>query len=216
MTPDRCDERRLVGFLFGELDEVDAALFDAHLLGCDACWAAAVEDRRGEHAAGSLREAAPDAVRDRLRHALDVAAREQHRRRRRHRRSAAAALAVAAVVAAIGTQVARRSGRTGDPAAVAAVVSLAGAGRPLAPGAGVVQVWQARSPSGGVVVAESQTAFPMPADARFTTVGSSQVWLARRGRVSLLCVMAPRSVLLAGPVPEAELASVARAYGLTS
>jgi anti-sigma factor RsiW len=213
MTPDRCNEGTLIGFLFGELDEADAARFDAHLLGCDPCWAAAVEDRRGQQAAGSLREAAPDAVRERLGRTLDVAVRGQHRRRR-HRRFATVAIAVAAAVAAIGTQVAPRSGRTGDPAAVAAVVCLAGGGWPLPPDAGVVTVWQARSPSGGVVVAESQTAFPMPADARFTTVGSSRVWEARRGRLLLLCVMAPHAALLAGPVPEAELVSVARAYGL--
>jgi hypothetical protein len=212
MSRDRCDERRLVSSLAGDLDTAEAADFDAHLLACEACWAAVVGDRRGAGVAQSLREEAPAALRERLAGSFGAAPPGP---RRRHRARVAVALAAAlGVVAAVAGVVVGGGARAADPAPVAAVVRLAGSPTAWAGGAAAMHVWRATSPAGGVVVAESAAPFPMPAGARTLQVGGSQAWVARRGRVHLLCVMAPKHALLAGPVPDAELAAVARAYGL--
>jgi len=55
-----CEGQALApSFLAGDLDEVSAAAFEAHLLICDECWAALEEDRVGRAAAEQLRELAP-------------------------------------------------------------------------------------------------------------------------------------------------------------
>ena len=214
MTPDGCDERRLVAFIAGELDEAGLAGLDAHLLACEGCWAAVLEDRRGREAAESLRERAPSGVRARLEGAA-AAARPAHRWERRAARRAAALVAVAAAaVAAAALSIG--GGRPADPTALAAVVLSARSDAPSKGGGVAVHVWHATGASGAVVVAESASPFPMPADARAVRVDEAQAWVVRRGRVHVLCVMGPHHALLAGPVPDAELASVARASGLLS
>jgi hypothetical protein len=212
MSAEPCDERRLIAFLAGELDEAHTAAFDAHLLGCEGCWTAVVEDRRGRRAAAALREEAPAALLEGVRQALDTGSRGRNRGRRL--RLAGAVLAAAVAVGTVSYAAVRSPGQ-GDPDPVAAVVRLANSGSAALSGTGSLRLWRAPGPS-AVIVAESPAPFPMPADAGTATVGVSQVWIARRGRVRLLCVMAPRHVLLAGPVPEAELVSVARAYGLAN
>jgi hypothetical protein len=213
MSPDICDQRRLLAFLSGGLEGTDAADLDVHLLACEPCWAAVVEDRRGREAAEALREDAPGAVRDRLDRALAAA---RPAPRRNHRGRAALAAVMAAIAAATSAMLVGR-GATTEPRPLAAVLRLSGPGAKLPARAGTVQVWRARSAAGGeVVVAESPDPFAMPAGARAVRIGGSQGWVARRGRVHVLCLMSPRHALLAGPVPDGELTSVARAYGLVS
>jgi hypothetical protein len=186
-----------------------------HLLACEQCWTAVVEDRRGRKAAEALREEVPGDVRGRLGRALAAAHAVP---RRKHRGRALVVGAVTAAVAVVATlPLVMRSGGTTDPAAVAAVVRLAGSHAPLPARAGTVRFWRAQSaPRGEVVVAESPAPFPTPAGARAVRIGGSQGWVARRGRVHVLCLMSPRHALLAGPVPDGELTAVAQAYGLVS
>ena len=214
MTFEPCDEQRLVGFLAGDLDPVVASAFDAHLLVCDGCWTAVGEDQRGQAAAETLREPAPGGLHASILSALRSAD-PQGPRPRGFRAVAVVSAAAAIAAAGLATTVALRPQRPVDRGAVAAVVRLADTGA-AAPAAGPLRVWRATSPSGSVVVAESSATFPMPSGARTARLGTTDVWLARRGDVRLLCVMSPRHALLAGAVPTGELASVARAYGLLS
>lgn len=112
-------ERALAAFLAGELDERATAEFDAHLLGCAGCWQAVREDRAGRAAAARLRETAPYDLADRVRMAVELAARPRPARRRAPW-LAAAALAVSAAVAAVVLLE-----RGADPPAVTTVVEAA-------------------------------------------------------------------------------------------
>lgn len=209
MTARRCDEALLIAFLAGDLDDEDAAEVDSHLLVCDLCWRAVEEDRDGRAAAESLRESTPAAVSANVRDWFHGS--ETTRRRPRARRLAAAAAAAVAVV--VASVLAVRHHAPSDPASVAAVVRLAEGGTSAAD-AQPLQVWRADSSAGVVVVAESPSPFPMPADAHTVRLGTTPAWEARRGDIHLLCVMSPHHALLAGPVSDAELARVAGAFAL--
>lgn len=215
MIADPCDEARLVAFLAGDLDESIAAEVDAHLLDCDACWTAVHEDRRGQAAAELLREPVPRDVGERLRATLagTMPTTGQRRRHGRVRGGLVAAVAVVVLAAIAITALWPPAGGTHDPGSVAAVVHLASQGAGAGSPPGELRIWRIRSASGEVVIAESASSFPMPARARMVRIGGSDTWLARRGDVHLLCVMSPAHALLAGAVPDAELAAVARAYG---
>jgi hypothetical protein len=208
MPTDGCVEGTILAFLAGDLDEVAAAQFDAHLLVCDVCWSAVDQDRRGQLAGTSLREPAPAELRARLLCAIHT----QRHPRRPSRLLAAAALTVVMALGAF-TLVGKHRPPS-DPASIGAVVHWARSPSALPVSSHQLLVWRTSTPSGSVVIAVSPGALPAPAGARSTQIGRNAVWVARRGPVRLLCVMAPLHGLLAGVVPETDLAAVARDYGL--
>jgi len=65
---DRHDpQRAAAAYLAGELDRRQREQFEAHMLDCDGCWREVTAGRRGRALAESLREVAPQQLRERIR-----------------------------------------------------------------------------------------------------------------------------------------------------
>ena len=214
----RHDERALAAYLEGDLDAGDAAAWDEHLLGCESCWAALEEARRGRALAASLREAAPAALRDRVETAVWRChhARQPPTARRAIAAVCAGALALLLIAAAVVVAAGRPLDGSHDPASIAAVLRLAADGdEALATPSGDGIVVSRLSVDGhDVVLARSDRPFPMPEGAIALTDDPHSPWLARRGDVSLFCFSQPAPMLLAGRAPPETLAAVAAALGI--
>ena len=107
-------------YLAGTLDAAERERFEEHLLGCEECWSEVRTAHRGRALAESLREVAPQPLRERVRASVVAASRSD---RRRHRRPLAAAAIVAAVVAVVAGGLLARQGDAGQPAVIAAAVA---------------------------------------------------------------------------------------------
>jgi hypothetical protein len=213
-----CDERRIVTYLAGDLDPDAAADFEHHLLGCESCWAAVRDDRRGRELAEQLRTLAPSGLRDRVRAGVELAATTPAARRGLPLRTLAA-IAAAAVVVAGGTFVQLHRG--GDPAVVRDVLALAG--QPAkSKDSSTVRVYDGRRVrismyemhGTPVALARSTEPFPMPAHAMPLGGVRGEPWIASRDGMTLLCLSQPSHVLLAGHMPPADLLDFARGLGL--
>lgn len=231
------DEATLIGFLEGTLPPSEAHDFDAHLLGCESCWAAVRQSRAGRDALQSLQEVAPSELRNRVRLAVQAAssATGGHEvpgppvRRHRRARLALALVAVVALTTVAGTLITHHGASSGDPASVAAVVEFARLPSPLPPDAangsdatsgvrgpilelGRQKVRLARHQVDGreVLVASSDQAFPMPGDARSLGEERGAPWLAQRGALALACLSQPTHLLLVGPLPAERLVELGR------
>jgi hypothetical protein len=201
-----CDEERVLGFLFEDLDEGERATFDEHLLGCERCWTAVSEDRRGRALAEALREPAPAGLADRVRLAGDTRRRPRSQGRSRERQVALLAGAAAVVAAVlVGVVVAVVSGPTRVPSmdATMAAVRLGAAlpdhfaGPPMhhpeqmAPAStmtvGGVQLTVAyfRVEGGEALLAHSSQPFAMPAGA--TRIADGAAWTAEMGGMAIYC-----------------------------
>jgi hypothetical protein len=106
-------------YLAGTLDAAERERFEEHLLGCEECWSEVRTAHRGRALAESLREVAPQPLRERVRASVAAASRSDRRRRRRPL-AAAIAATVLAVVAG-GILAAQRP--AGQPAVIAAAVT---------------------------------------------------------------------------------------------
>ena len=106
-------------YLAGTLDAAERERFEEHLLGCEECWSEVRTAHRGRALAESLREVAPQPLRERVRASVVAASRSD---RRRHRRPLAAAI-VAAVVAVVAGGLLARQGDASQPAVIAAAVA---------------------------------------------------------------------------------------------
>jgi hypothetical protein len=122
-------ERMAAAYLAGELGRRQRERFEAHILACDDCWREVGLGRRGRALAESMREVAPQRLRERVR--ATVAATPPARRGRR-RSVLAAVTAVVAVVVAGGLLLAQRPAQ---PPAIAAAVASYWAGVPAWTGA---------------------------------------------------------------------------------
>jgi hypothetical protein len=217
----------LAAFLSGDLDEQAARVVDEHLLACDECWQAVQDDRAGRAAASRLREPVDPTLADRLRKAII-----SHPPPRRSlasrvpRRWAIWALGVAVVLglgAVLALQPWAGPAPGPDEAALDHVVAMASglpttvgnAGEaPAAVGDPVdvemvgdhATVTTYRFRGRMMLVAITDRPFPMPEDPHAMT-GSMMPWTEQRGAVTLYCPHA--TVLLAGPVPAADLAALA-------
>lgn len=238
----RHDEAALVAFLAGALSPEEAQEFDAHLLGCESCWAAVCEDRAGRDALATLRVAASPELRERVRLAVgtvpDTAGGNRSlggpARRNRARTLAGVLAGVVVAVTATGALVLNRRTSSADPPPVAAVVELARLQSSILPaerngGRGATarprptlelgdqEVWLDRHLVDGreVVVATSDRAFPMPADARPLGAGRGAPWLARRGDLGIACLSRPAHMLLVGDLPAEQLVEIGRQLAAT-
>lgn len=213
-----CDERRVIAYLSRELSEDERARFEEHLLGCDECWAAVQQDRRGRHIAENLRELAPPGLRDRVRGAVELVRRRRGRPMRRLPVLGAAAAIAALVLVAAGLLL---SSRPGEPAVVNEILRLAEtkAAKTETPVPRVIDgqpltLASYRFRGQHVVMARSAATFPMPLHAMPLGRGSGEPWIARRGEMSVLCLSRPEHVMLAGHLPPARLLDFARRMGL--
>jgi anti-sigma factor RsiW len=213
-----CDETRVLAYLAGDLDRDATADFERHLLACESCWAAVRDDRRGRQLAEQLRTIAPHGLRDRVRANIELATGSKPARRVLPLR-VLAAIAAAIVVIAGGAFLGLHRG--GDPAVVSDVVALAAHHERAAPtvrtyGGHRVEITTHEMHGQPVVMATSDTAFPMPGEA--TALGSAhgEPWMAHRGGVSVVCLDHPNHVLIAGRMPPSDLLEFARGLGYTA
>jgi Putative zinc-finger len=208
-----------VVYLAGTLDAAERERFEEHLLACEECWGEVQTAHRGRALAESLREVAPQPLRERVR--ASVAAASRSERRRRLRPLAAAAVA-AAVLAMVAGSILAGQRPAGQPAVIAAAAasyrtggldgSASSPARPLVRQAGDLQWRGARQGrlAGLPVVAHDyrdaagQHVTLLLADRSFPeAVGASHppgtaIWVAEVGGVAVLCADRPSPSLLVG------------------
>ena len=220
-------------YLAGSLDAAERERFEEHMLGCEECWGEVRTAHRGRALAESLREVAPQPLRERVRASVVAASRSD---RRRHRRPLAAAI-VAAVVAVVAGGLLARQGDASQPAVIAAAVasyrtghldgSAATPARPPVRQAGDL-VWRGSRQgqlAGLPVVAHDyrdaagRQVTLLRADRSFPeAVGASHppgtaIWVAEVDGVAVLCADRPSPSLLVAP-DRAEVLLAASQLGL--
>jgi hypothetical protein len=206
-------------YLAGTLDTAGRERFEEHLLGCEECWGEVRTAHRGRALAESLREVAPQPLRERVRASVAAASRSDRRRRGRPFVVVAVAITVLAVVA--GTILANR-GDAGQPAVITAAAasyrtgdldgSAASPERPQVRQAGDL-VWRSARQgrlAGLPVVAHdyrdaagrhltllhADRSFP-EAQGAFHPPGAA-IWVAEVDGVAVLCADRPSPSLLVG------------------
>jgi uncharacterized protein YcfJ len=206
-------------YLAGILDAAERERFEEHLLGCEECWGEVRTAHRGRALGESLREVAPQPLRERVRASVAAASRSDRRRRRRPLVAATVAVVVVAVVA--GGLLARQGG-PGQPAVIAAAAasyrtgqldgSAASPARPRVRQAGDL-VWQGarrgrlaglpvvahdyRDAAGGrVTLLLADRSFPEARGADHPP--GTAIWVAEVDGVAVLCADRPSPSLLVG------------------
>jgi hypothetical protein len=222
-------ERMAAAYLAGELRQRER--FEAHVLACDDCWREVGLGRRGRALAESIREVAPQRLRERVR--ATVAATPPTRRGRR-RGVLAATMAVLVAVVAGGLLLAQQPAQ---PPAIAAAVAGYRAGGPAWAGAATPPparwlgdlTWQAsgRGEVAGlpvlahtyqdaaghrVVLLRAARLFPEAAGARPMPDGAT--WIAEVDGVVLFCADRPAPSLVVGQ-DRAEVLLAAQRLGLS-
>jgi hypothetical protein len=226
-------ERMAAAYLAGELHRRHREWFEAHILECDDCWREVGLGRRGRALAESMREVAPQRLRERVR--ATVAATPPPPGRGRTRRGVlAATIAVLAAVVAGGLLLTHQQAQ---PPAIAAVVASYRAEVPAWTGAAEPPAvrrlgelrWQAsgRGEVAGlpvlahtyqdaaghrVVWLRAERGFPEAAGARPMPDGAT--WIAAVDGVVLFCADRPGPSLVVGQ-DRAEVLLAARRLGLS-
>jgi predicted anti-sigma-YlaC factor YlaD len=223
-------ERMAAAYLAGELGRHQRERFEAHILACEDCWREVGLGRRGRALAESMRQVAPQRLRERVR--ATVAATPPTRRARR-RGVVVATMAVVAVVVAGGLLQAQRPAQ---PPAIAAAVAGYRTGVAAWPAAATPPAarrlgdlaWQAsgRGELAGlpvlahsyqdaaghrVVLLRAERVFPEADGARPMPDGAT--WIAEVDGVVLFCADRPAPSLVVGQ-DRAEVLLAARRLGL--
>jgi Putative zinc-finger len=224
-------ERMAAAYLAGELGRRQRERFEAHILACEDCWREVGLGRRGRALAESMRQVAPQRLRERVR--VTVAATPPTRRGRRRGVLAATMVLLAAVVAG-GLLVAQRPAQ---PPAIAAAVAGYRAGVPAWTGAATPPparrlgdlTWQAsgRGELAGlpvlahsyqdaaghrVVLLQGDRLFPEADGARLMPGGAT--WIAEVDGVVVFCADRPAPSLVVGQ-DRAEVLLAAQRLGLS-
>jgi hypothetical protein len=219
-------------YLAGELGRRQRERFEAHMLACDECWREVGLGRRGRALAESMREVAPQRLRERVR--ATVAATPPAGRRARRGVLAATTMAVIAAVVAGGLLLAQRPAQ--PPAIAAAVAGYRSGGTvwtgaaepPPARRLGDLQ-WRAsgRGDLKGrpvlahtyqdaaghrVVLLQADRRFPEAAGARLMPGGVT--WIAEVDGVVVFCADRPAPSLVVGQ-DRAEVLLAAQRLGLS-
>jgi hypothetical protein len=207
-------------YLAGVLDAPERERFEEHLLACQECWGEVRTAHRGRALAESLREVAPQPLRERVR--VSVAAASRSDRRRRRRPLVTVAVAVAAMVAVVAGSLLVRQRDPAQPAVIAAAAasyrtggldgSIASPARPRVRRAGDLAWRGARQGrlAGLPVVAHdyrdaagrhltlllADRSFPEAVGA-FHPPGAA-IWVAEVDGVAVLCADRPSPSLLVG------------------
>jgi len=227
-------ERAAAAYLAGELSPRQRERFEAHMLGCDDCWQEVKAGRDGRVLAESLREVAPQRLRERIR-AMIAAAPAPRRRWVR----LPALLGVVAALAAVGLAGGLLAGRErgpAQPAPIAAAVASYRAGltawdptaeappaqrlggltwRGASRGelAGLPVVAHAYQDTAGhrVVLLLGRHSFPEAVGARHSSSGA--IWTAQVNGVVVFCADHPAPSLVVG-ADRAEVLTAAGRLGL--
>jgi hypothetical protein len=221
-------------YLAGILNVAERERFEEHLLACEECWGEVRTAHRGRVLAESLREVAPQPLRERVR--ASVAAVSRSERRRRRRPLVAVAVTATALAVVVGGLLANQGG-AGQPDVITAAVasyrtgqldgSAATPARPPVRQAGDL-VWrgarQGRLADLPVVAHDYRDAAGrhltlLRADRSFPeAVGASHppgaaMWVAEVDGVAVLCADRPSPSLLVGR-DRAEVLKAASQLGL--
>jgi hypothetical protein len=225
-------ERMAAAYLAGELGRRQRERFEAHILDCEDCWQEVGLGRRGRALAESMREVAPQRLRERVR--ATVAATPPARRRAPLPGVLAATVAVLVAVVAGGLLLAQRPAQ---PPAIAAAVAGYRAGAPAWTGAaeppparrlGDLQ-WRASgrgelvglpvlahtyqdAAGHRVVLLRADQVFPEAAGARLMPGGAT--WIAEVDGVVVFCADRPAPSLVVGQ-DRAEVLLAAQRLGLS-
>jgi putative zinc finger protein len=224
-------ERMAAAYLAGELARRQRERFEAHILECDECWREVGLGRRGRALAESLREVAPQRLRERVRGT--VAATPPAHRRARSPVVLAATVAVLVAVVAGGLLLAQRPAQ---PPAIAAAVAGYRAGGPAWTGvatppaarrlgdlqwrasgrgelAGLPVLAHSYQDAAGhrVVWLRAERRFPEAAGARLMPGGVT--WIAEVDGVVVFCADRPAPSLVVGQ-DRAEVLLAAQRLGL--
>jgi anti-sigma factor RsiW len=207
-------------YLAGILDAAERGRFEEHLLDCEECWREVRTAYRGRALGESLREVAPQPLRERVRASVAAASRLDRRRRRRPKVAAVVAATVLALIAG-GILAGRRP--ADQPAVIAAAVasyrtgglegSVPSPARPSVRQAGELRWRGARQGrlAGLPVVAHDyrdaagRQLTLLLADRSFPeAVGAwhppgAAIWVAEVNGVAVLCADRPSPSLLVGP-----------------
>jgi hypothetical protein len=228
-----CDEDRVLGFLFEDLEESERTAFDEHLLGCERCWTAVIEDRRGRALAEALREPAPAGLADRVRLAGETRRRAvplAPSRQRQVALLAGAASLVAVVLVGVVLAVVSTPARISNMAATTAAVRLGSAlpdhfaGPPMAHpeqmapastmtvGGVQLTVTYFRVDSGEAILAHSSQPFAMPAGA--TRIAGGAAWTAEMGGMAIYCDEVSPAAVVVTPMPAGAATELAAYLGM--
>jgi anti-sigma factor RsiW len=229
-------ERAAAAYLAGELAPRQRERFEAHMLGCEDCWQEVKAGREGRRLAESLREVAPQQLRERIR-ATIAAAPPPRRRRIRIPVLLGVVVALATVLALLaGGLLLTRERGPAQPAPIAAAVAsyregmaawdpaaeppparqlggLAWQGARRGELAGlpvVAHTWQDAAGQRLVLLVASRP-FPEAAGARHPPSGAT--WTAQVHGVVLFCADHPAPSLLLG-ADQAEVLAAAQRLGL--
>jgi Putative zinc-finger len=231
-------ERAAAAYLAGELAPRSRERFEAHMLACDDCWREVKAGRQGRALGESLREVAPQHLRERIR-ATIAAAPAPRRRRLPVRMRMPTLLGVAAALAAVlvaGGLLAVRAHAPAQPAPITAAIASYRAGvtawnpttqpppartlgdltwRGSGSGelAGVPVVAHTyQDPAGrSVLLLQARRSFPQAHGASHQPTDT--VWTAKVDGVALFCADHPGPSLLLGD-DRAEVLAAAQLLGL--
>ena len=226
-------QRAAAAYLGGQLGRRQRERFETHLLECEDCWREVQAGRHGRALAESVRELAPQHLRERVR--ATVEAHPEPPRRRGRARTAAALVAVALAGVLAGGLLVTRQHPT-QPRVIAAAVAAYQAGGPATAGpagsppvrqlgglrwrgsgrgvvSGLPVVAHTYQDAAGhrVVLLVANRRFPMAAGARHD---AADTWIAETGGVVLFCADDPAPSLLMGP-DRARVLLAADRLGLT-
>jgi hypothetical protein len=213
-------------YLAGTLEVAERERFEEHLLACEECWGEVRTAHRGRALAESLREVAPQPLRERVRASVAAASRSERRRRRR---PLVAVAITATVLAVVAVGLLARQDNTGQPAVIAAAVASYRTGHlngwaatPAQPPVrragdlrwrGARQGWLAGLPvvaheyrdAAGrqVTLLRADRSFPEAAGANHPP--GTAIWVATVDGVGVLCADRPAPSLLVAPDGEEAL-----------
>jgi hypothetical protein len=227
-------ERAAAAYLGGELGPRQRERFEAHLLGCEDCWREVKAGRDGRALAESLREVAPQHLRERIR--ATIAAAPAPRRRRVRMPALLGVVAALVAVLVTGGLLAMREHTQAQPAPIAAAVasyrgsltawspsteppparqlgSLTWRGTSRGELAGLPVVAHAyQDPAGHrVMLLVASRPFPQAVGARHASSGAT--WTAQINGVVLFCADHPAPSLLLG-LDRAEVLAAVQRLGL--
>ncbi|MFN2615043.1 MAG: hypothetical protein ABR552_09560 [Actinomycetota bacterium] len=214
-------ERDAALYIGGAMRAPEAAAFEQHLMSCERCWEEVASARRGRASAESLRELAPQSLREDVRAAIAAradAAREHSVLSSGLRAIPVLACAISVVLVAAAVLVSRAPGQPAEvAAAIAGFRARALPASALPPGRapdlsriGLALTGSASGDLGDLrvrafayddaarrplVVYLADHPFPLPAGA-WRPEGSASEWRARYDEVEMLCVSAPVAMMV--------------------
>ncbi|MFN2389955.1 MAG: anti-sigma factor [Actinomycetota bacterium] len=204
-------ERHAAAYLGGLLKGARRKMFERHMVDCEDCWREVDLGRKGRSVAEGGREMAPQALRERVRAAVETV--RPHRRRPPWIFGAGLAAIAALVVAVIVAMPARepreieavlssfRSGNVGAPTDPElperlSELELVGATKPRLEGHDVVAHRYVDRSGDEVVVYVATEEWPVAVGAEHDNSG--ETWLAEKGELVMICLDEPQPLLVVG------------------